>query len=106
MKKIFLILFLLVGLTYGCGGSTPSPKETGPDSDVVSVISTSSGSPPPEGKTEIPEYPAKQEKMKEDRGIIKLYLKAYDPCSAGGCDATEEVETAEDRQRYSVPYQR
>lgn len=90
MKNIFSVLLIFVSMGWGCGGSKPS------SSDVVSLT-----------EVQVPEYPIQLEKPKEGKGMIKLYMKAYDHCKEqGGCDEEEDIETEEDRQRYSVPYRR
>lgn len=100
------VLLVFIWLSAGCGGSTPSPKTPGEGAPPPDVISLKAPGAVPDAP-ELPPFQNAQEKQKEGKGIFKVYWKAYDHCAAqGGCEEEDDVETEEDRQRYSVPYRR
>lgn len=97
MKNIFYLLSVLVLIGSACGGSKPVSQSGGfmPSPSPVTEESQA---------TAIPDYPLPPEKPNEEKGIIKLYLKAYNHCEEEVCKKEIERETEEERLRFSIPY--
>ena len=105
MKKIFFIFFILIGVGMGCGGSSPTSQGGKSPPPGVIYLNPSEAPAPVEP---LPPPPSDKAAVSEAEGgrVVKLYIEPYDHCKGGGCEEKKDRETEEDRQRFSIPYDR